>query len=46
MVLIMSNRDHMPKLRPREVDIPIYPNRVHSFSDSYARVIYLNVEDF
>ena len=36
----------MPKLRPREVDVPIYPNRVHSFSDSYPRVSYLNVEDF
>ena len=25
-----SNRDHMPKLRPREVDVPIYPNGAYS----------------
>jgi len=28
----VSNRDHMPKLQPREVDVPIYPNRAHSLA--------------
>jgi hypothetical protein len=24
-----SNEDSMPKLRPREIDVPIYPDRAH-----------------
>ena len=28
----------MPKLRPREVETPIYPNRTHSFGASSPRV--------
>ena len=42
-VLSASNRDHMPKLRPREVDVPIYPNRAHSFGASSPRVRFLDV---
>ena len=30
-VLCESNGDCMPKLQPREVDVPIYPNGAHSF---------------
>ena len=26
-LLYASNRDRMPKLRPREIDVPIYPKR-------------------
>jgi hypothetical protein len=33
-----SNEDRMPKLRPREVDVPIYPNRAHSLGVSSPRV--------
>ena len=32
------NRDRMPKLRPREVDVPTYPNRAHSLGISSPRV--------
>ena len=38
-----SNGDHMPKLRPREVETPIYPNEAHSFGNSSSRVRVLNV---
>jgi len=31
-VLCVSNGDRMPMLRPREVDVPIYPNGAHSFA--------------
>jgi hypothetical protein len=31
-VLCTSNGDRMPKLRPREVDVPIYPNGAHSLA--------------
>ena len=31
-LLYASNGDHMPKLRPREVDVPIYPNGAHSLA--------------
>jgi len=27
-----SNGDRMPKLQPREVDVPIYPNGAHSLA--------------
>ena len=37
-LLSASNGDRMPKLRPREVETPIYPNRTHSFSASSPRV--------
>ena len=30
----MLIKDRMPKLRPREVDVPIYPNGAHSFGAS------------
>jgi hypothetical protein len=42
-VLCMSNEDRMPKLRPREVDVPIYPNGAHSFGASSPRVRFLDV---
>jgi hypothetical protein len=38
-----SNRDRMPKLRPREVDVPTYPNGAHSLGVSSPRVRYLDV---
>jgi len=31
-VLCVSNRNCMPKLRPWEVEVPIYPNRAHSLA--------------
>ena len=31
-LLYASNRDHMPKLQPQEVDVPIYPNGAHSLA--------------
>ena len=33
----------MPKLRPREVETPIYPNRDHSFGASSPRVRFFDV---
>jgi hypothetical protein len=41
--MIVSNGDRMPKLRPREVDVPIYPNGAHSFGASSPRVRFLDV---
>jgi len=38
-----SNEDHMPKLQPWEFDVPIYPNRAHSFGASSPRVRFLDV---
>ena len=38
-----SNRDHMPKLHPREVDVPTYPNGAHSLGVSSPRVGSLDV---
>ena len=38
-----SNRDNMPKLRPWEVETPIYPNEAHSFGASSPRVWFLDV---
>ena len=38
-----SNGDRMPKLRPREVETPIYPNEAHSFGTSSPRVRFLDV---
>ena len=37
-----SNEDIMPKLRPQEVETPIYPNGAHIFGASYPRVIFLD----
>ena len=42
-VLSISNRDHMSKLRPSEVDVQIYPNGAHSFGASSPRVRLLDV---
>jgi len=42
-VLCASNRDCMPKLRPREVDVPIYPNGAHSFGVSSPGIGFLDV---
>ena len=39
----MSNRDCMSKLRPREVETPIYPNGAHSFGASSPRVRFLDI---
>ena len=36
-----SNGDRMPKLRPWEVETPIYPNGAHSFGASSPRVRFL-----
>ena len=33
-----SNEDRMPKLRPQEVETPIYPNGAHSFGASSPRL--------
>ena len=38
-----SNGDSMPKLRPWEVETPIYPNEAHSFGASSPRVRFLDV---
>ena len=37
------NGDSMPKLRPREVETPIYPNGAHIFGASSPRVRFLDV---
>ena len=42
-LLSASNVDQMPKLRPREVEPPIYPNGAHSFGASSPRVRFLDV---
>jgi len=42
----MSNRHRMPKLQPREVDVPIYPNRAHSFGASSPRVNFFGCLGF
>ena len=41
-----SNGDSMPKLRPSEVETPIYPNRAHSFGASSPRVRFLGCLGF
>ena len=38
-----SNGDSTPKLHPREVETPIYPNGAHSFDASSPRVRFLYV---
>ena len=40
------NEDHMPKLRPWEVETPIYPNGAHNFGASSPRVRVLDVSSF
>jgi len=42
-VSCVSNRDHMPKLQPQEVDALIYPNKAHNFGASSPRVRFLDV---
>ena len=42
-VWCMSNRDRMPKLRPREVETPIYSNGARSFGTSSPRVRFFDV---
>ena len=42
-VSFVSNGDSMPKLRPWEVETPIYPNEAHSFGASSPRVRFLDV---
>ena len=42
-LLSVSNEDRMPKLRPWEVETPIYPNGTHSFGASSPRVRFLDV---
>ena len=42
-VSFASNGDSMPKLRPWEVETPIYPNRAHSFGASSPRGRFLDV---
>ena len=37
-ILCASNRDRMPKLRPWEVDVPIYPNRAHNLAFHLLRL--------
>ena len=39
----VSNGDRMPKLRPQEVDVPIYQNGAHSLGVSSPRIRYLDV---
>ena len=43
VVWFESNGDRMPKLRPREVETPIYPNGAHSYGASSPRVRVLYV---
>ena len=45
-LLYASNGDRMPKLQPREVDVPIYPKRGPSFGVSSSRVRFWNVKGF
>ena len=42
-VSCVSNGDGMPKLRPWEVETPIYPNEAHSFCASSPRVRFFDV---
>ena len=42
-VWCVSNGDCMPKLRPWEVETPIYPNGAHSIGTSSPRVRLLDV---
>ena len=44
-LLSASNGDRMPKLRPREVEPPIYLNGTHSFGASSPTVRVLDVSD-
>ena len=42
-VWCVSNIDRMPKLRPWEVETPIYLNGAHNFDASSPRVMVLDV---
>jgi hypothetical protein len=39
----VSNEDHIPKLRPWEIDVPTYPNGAHSLGVSSPRVRALDI---
>ena len=41
-----SNGDRMPKLRPREIDVPIYPKRGPQFGVSSSKGRFWNVKGF
>ena len=41
-----SNGDRMPKLRPREIDVPIYPKRGPQFGVSSSKGQFWNVKGF
>ena len=45
-LLSASNRDQMPKLRPWEVETPIYPNGAHIFGASSTRVRFFGCSRF
>ena len=45
-LLSASNGDQIPKLHPREVETPNYPNETHNFGASSPRVRFLDVSDF
>ena len=45
-LLSVSNKDRIPKLRPWEVETPIYPNGTHNFGASSPRVRFLDVSVF
>ena len=45
-LLSASNGDRMPKLRPREVETPIYPNKTHNFGASSPWVRFLDILGF
>ena len=42
-VWCVSNGYRMPKLRPEEVETPIYPNGDHSFGASSPTIRFLDV---
>lgn len=45
-VFWVSNGNCMPKLWPREVDVPIYLNAAHSFGTSSPKIRFLDVYGF
>ena len=45
-LLYVSNRDWVPKLRPREVDVPTYPKQGPQFGVSSSRVRFCDIKGF